>query len=154
MSVNIHINKINSHIGIDGNQMADKLAKHAAIIARMCKYGESKYIKYNINKNQIQVDIAKDLVRLRQVRKRNRKLQMMNLCNYSKENGVNNYNENSIDNIIDGGGPNRYIGEGIFISSIVNFDYQINNRTNEMKRIGIFVTKRMWYHNEIEMRIY
>ena len=59
-NIKININKVNSHIGIDGNQMADKLAKHAASLAKMCKYGEHNCIKYNMNKNPIQVDIAKD----------------------------------------------------------------------------------------------
>ena len=140
-NIKINVNKINSHIGIYGNQMADKLAKYAATIARMCKYGECKYIKYDMNKNPIQVDIAKDLIRLRKIRKRNRNMQMMNMYNYSKENGTKECNENSIENDVDGGGQNRYVGDGIFIKSIVDFDYKINNRTNEMKELE-YLTQR------------
>ena len=111
--------------------MADKLAKHAATISRMCKYGEQRYIQYNMVKNPIQVDIAKDLIRLRRIRKKNRHFQMMNIYNDWKQ---------SIDD--DEDEENRYIGDGIFIRSIVNFDYKINNRTNEMKKELEFLTKR------------
>ena len=37
---------------------------------------------------------------------------------------------------------NRYIGDGIFIKSIVNFDYKVNNRSNEMKKELEHLTKR------------
>ena len=48
----IHINivKVSSHKGEYGNQMADKVAREAANIARMCKYGESRFVRYDLRK--------------------------------------------------------------------------------------------------------
>ena len=73
MSIDINIIKVKSHIGIEGNRRADVLAKEAANLAKMCKIGESKLVKYNINKNHVSVDIAKDLIQLRKKEKENRK---------------------------------------------------------------------------------
>ena len=46
--IEINMIKVNSHKGNYGNQMADQLAKSAANLANMCKYGESNFIKYNL----------------------------------------------------------------------------------------------------------
>ena len=69
-NVNINIIKVNSHRGNFGNQIADQLAKSAANLANMCKYGESKFIKYDIRKNSVNVDICK---RFNQTKKTNKK---------------------------------------------------------------------------------
>ena len=63
----INIIKISSHKGNKGNQIADKLAKEAANTARMCKFGESKFLRYDLRKNPINVDIAKDMIKLRKL---------------------------------------------------------------------------------------
>ena len=49
-----HINtiKINSHKGNKGNQMADKLAKEAANTARLCKFGDTKFLRYDLREIQ------------------------------------------------------------------------------------------------------
>ena len=61
-NININIIKVSSHRGNFGNQMADQLAKSAANLANMCKYGRSNFIKYNMNINSVNVDIAQDLI--------------------------------------------------------------------------------------------
>ena len=72
---NVHINivKIASHIGIQGNQHADALAKAAATIAHNCKYNLDDMIKYNTYKNPINVDINKDIIYLNKLYKKERK---------------------------------------------------------------------------------
>ena len=52
----INIIKISSHKGEHGNQIADKLTKEAANTARMCKFGDSRFIKYDMAKNPINVE--------------------------------------------------------------------------------------------------
>ena len=69
INVSVNINKINSHIGIKGNENADKLAKQAAHVAKTCKYNGNTVVRYNCNKNPVQIDIEKDLIRLRRIRK-------------------------------------------------------------------------------------
>ena len=63
--MDINIIKIKSHSGDSGNRMADLLAKEAANIAKMCKLGQSNFIKYDMRKNHVTVDTAKDLIQLR-----------------------------------------------------------------------------------------
>ena len=82
-NINININKINSHIGILGNEKADKLAKKAANLAKDCKYGGNKMINYNCNKNPVQIDIEKDLIKLRIQRKKSRKMELISEKNIS-----------------------------------------------------------------------
>ena len=55
--------------------MAAQLAKSAANLANMCKYGQlqSRFIKYDIRENAVNVDIAKDLIKLRKQLKNQRK---------------------------------------------------------------------------------
>ena len=43
--MNINIIQIYGHKENQGNPMADKIAKEAANIARMCKFGDSKFIR-------------------------------------------------------------------------------------------------------------
>ena len=89
-NININIIKVRSHKGNYGNQMADKLAKSAANLANMCKYGQSKFIKYDIKKNDVNVDIAKDLIKLRKKLKQERKSKWIEI----KNDRINNDNEN------------------------------------------------------------
>ena len=121
----ININKINSHIGIEGNTIADKLAKQAAKLAEMCKYGDSKIIKYDMKKNPIQVDIAKDLIRLRRKRKEERKMFMIKMKNMIKTKQ-----------------QDRYYGKGIFTNSIIDFEYKIRNKSNIMKKELEYLSKK------------
>ena len=72
-NVKINIVKITSHIGIQGNLMADSLAKQAAAIAHNCKYKLDNVIKYNTFFNPINVDIQKDLILLNKWYKNKRK---------------------------------------------------------------------------------
>ena len=72
-NVDINIVKIASHIGIQGNQYADALAKAAATIAHNCKYNLDDMIKYNTYKNPINVDINKDIIYLNKLYKKERK---------------------------------------------------------------------------------
>ena len=71
--INVNIIKIPSHSGIEGNEMADAVAKQAAQISRDCKFGKSKIIKYNTFKNPANVDIAKDLIKLRKFQNERRR---------------------------------------------------------------------------------
>ena len=47
--------------------------REAANTARMCKFGESRLTRYDLKKNPINVDIAKDLIKLRKRIKNERK---------------------------------------------------------------------------------
>ena len=124
----ININKISSHIGIYGNETGDKIAKYAATLAKMCKYGENNIIKYQINKNPVQVDIAKDLIKLRINRKKERKYFWIDKLNNLKKGKL--FQEEDID---------RYIGNGLLIRSIVSPSHVLN-RTIDMKKELIYLT--------------
>ena len=78
-NIKINIIKISSHKGNYSNQMADQLAKSAANLLNMCKYGESKFIRYDLRKNPVNVDIAKDLIKLRKLWKKQRKSEWINM---------------------------------------------------------------------------
>ena len=115
----IHINifKISSHRGDHGNQIADKLAKEAANMARLCKFGDSKFIKYDIAKNPINVDIAKDLIKLRKKIKYERHNEWQEMRNER----IENQNEN------------RYFGCHNFEKAMIDERNFTRNRNNHMK---------------------
>ena len=70
-----------------------------------------------MSKNPVQVDMAKDLIRLRKQRKKARKFNMIHeLSQFKKEE------------------KDRYRGEGIFIKSIGDFDYNVKNRVSSMQK--------------------
>ena len=63
------------------------MAKEAANLARECKFGGNKLINYNCNKNPVQIDIEKDLIKLRIQRKKSRKMELIeekNIANIIK----------------------------------------------------------------------
>ena len=157
-NIYININKINSHIGIAGNEKADKLAKEAANLARECKFGGNKLINYNCNKNPVQIDIEKDLIKLRIQRKKSRKMKLIeekNIANIVKmsdeiehnqnENRKNkkmNYSMYDYNNFFDDDDFKRYRGGNIFINALVHFDLSIANRTNKMRKELEFLNQR------------
>ena len=73
--IDINFIKIKSHIGNSGNRTADLLAKEATNIAKMCKLGQSNFIKYDMRKNHVTVDSAKDLIQFRKREKEKRKIE-------------------------------------------------------------------------------
>ena len=113
----INIIKIDGHSGISGNVNADLLAKEAANWARMSKYGQAKVVRYNMNKNPVNVDIAKDLIKLRLKRRKERKQEWM----YCKNNSVKSNMSN------------RFKGEGLLEKSIIDNNYYVRNRNNFIK---------------------
>ena len=40
----------------------------------MCKYGETKIVKYNMNKNPVNVDIAKDLIKTKNEKRKEKRM--------------------------------------------------------------------------------
>ena len=70
-----------------------------------------------MSKNAVQVDMAKDLIRLRKQRKKARKFNMIHELNHVKKKE-----------------KNRYRGKGIFIKSIVDFEYNVQNTVSSMKK--------------------
>ena len=105
-------------MGIFGNENVDKIAKHATTIARMCKYGEKRTVYYNMGKNPVQVDIAKDLIKLRRQRKKERKMFLLNELNdyYKYRN------------------EDKYRGDGIFMKAMIDVDHSVTNKSNQMNR--------------------
>ena len=124
----INIFKLESHCGIEGNENADKLAKAAASIAKQCKYGQDNTIKYDMSKNPVGIDIAKDLIRLRIIRKNERRDEWIKIKNNRK--------------ILDYDGKQRFKGEGILQQTIINDEYYVKNRNNEMKNELMYLTKK------------
>ena len=72
-NVNIELVKIPSHSGINGNRMADRFANKAASISRDCKFNNGDFVNYNLYYNPINVDISKDLIKLRKWQKQQRR---------------------------------------------------------------------------------
>ena len=126
-NVKINIFKINSHKGIKGNEIADGLAKEAAMIARDCKFNGDKMVKYDMLKNPVAVDIAKDLIRLRIIRKKEQRKEWIRIRN-------NKFlmNEN---------GYEQFKGDGLMGQMKIDNEYKIKNRNNEMKNELKFLNK-------------
>ena len=84
----------------------------------------------DMGKNPVQVDIAKDLIKLRQQRKKDRKFFMLNELNdyYRYQN------------------EDRYCGDDILIKSIVNFERTVSNKS-------ISMNKELNYLNQKECEI-
>ena len=122
--ISINIIKINSHKGIKGNEIADKLAKDGAMLARDCKFGKSNIIKYKMHKNPVNVDIAKDLVKLRIRRKIERRQKWIDEKTENEQRFFDD--DNSV-----------YLGRSLFEKSIINHEYKVKNKTklmlNELK---------------------
>ena len=118
----LHINivKINSHIGNEGNEIADKLAKEAAIIAKQCKYRENNFIRYDMRKNHVSVDIAKDMIKLRKQLKLKREKEWRDY----KRDRLNRMEDDS---------NNKYYGCHNFENAIIDENGRIQTRGNEMK---------------------
>ena len=72
-NIQIEIIKIPSHSGIEENHIVDFIANRAASISKDCKYGKSKYMKYNTYYNPVNVDISIDLTRLRYCHRKERR---------------------------------------------------------------------------------
>ena len=125
-NININIIKVRSHKGNYGNQMADQLAKSAANLANMCKYGKSKFIKYNISKNAVNVDIAKDSIKLRKHLKNQRKSKWIDI----KNDRINNKN------------MNMYHGCHNFENSIIDPQNFIAGRNKDMKNELKYLTQK------------
>ena len=110
--------KIPSHSGIEENNTVDFIAKCTAIIAKDCKYGKSKFMKYNQFYNPVHVDISIDLKRLRYKQRQNRieewKLEHKNW-------NMRNLNEN------------MYKGDMIFHKMILGHNEYVKRSTNDMK---------------------
>ena len=120
---NVHINiiKVSSHIGIKGNQIADILAKQAAIIAYNCKYRFDDIIDYNTYFNPINVDISKDLIYLNKFYKKRRKEEWL---------------QRQLDWKADNLEENQYCGDMIMQKFMVTYDgnkYNVRNRNKKMR---------------------
>ena len=116
----IHINivKVYSHKGNHGNQMADKIAREAANIARMCKFGDSKFVKYKLQYNPVNVDIAKDLIKLRKKIKLDRKNEWKGM----KQDRINNHNKN------------RYYGCHNFEKIMIDHNNNVSYGNKDMRK--------------------
>ena len=125
-NININIIKVSSHKGNYGNQMADQLAKSAANLAKMCKYGESKFIRYELRKNAVNVDIAKDLIKLRKLWKKQRKSEWINM----KNDRINNNN------------MNRYYGCHNFEKLMIDCNNNVCNKYKDMRKELEHLTQR------------
>ena len=79
-----------------------------------------------MQKNPVQVDIAKDLIKLRQHRKKEKKMFSIN--------NKNEWKSSSNEYLNDDQKSNRYQGDGLFVNAMVDFEYKIRNRSNEMKK--------------------
>ena len=106
-NVNVNFIKIPSHVGIKGNQIADVLAKQAAIVAHNCKYKLDDIIEYNTYYNPINVDISKDLIWLNKYYKNKRKDEWLKRQADWKKNNLK---------------ENLYIGDMIMQRFMVTFD--------------------------------
>ena len=125
--VNIELVKIPSHSGIFGNRMADKFAGYAAQLSRDCKFGKNDFILYNLYYNPINVDISKDLIRLRKWQRLQRKEKW--LLRHDK------WCKSCIDD-------NIFLGGMIFHKLVINDGVHIlngnSNMRNELKYLKPF----------------
>ena len=142
--IKINIFKIRSHKGIIGNTIADSIAKEAAVWAKDCKYGYSNIVKYDMSQNPINVDIAKDLIKLRRKNKDLRRKEWIQDKNTREEEKL--FDEQS----------EKFKGSGIFVNAMMNENYRIKNRNNLMKEelkylskteVGIITKLRTEYIN-------
>ena len=78
-NIKIYFGKIRSHRGIEGNQIADKLANRAADIAVSWKK-ENNY-NFNTSLNPLSVDISYSLKKLYKIHEKERKLEWINFRN-------------------------------------------------------------------------
>ena len=122
----INIIKINSHKGNSCNQIADKLAREAANMAQMCKFGESRLTRYDLKKNPINVDIAKDLIKLRKRIKNERKQAWLDI----KKDRIENQNKN------------MYNGCHNFENAIIENNNCIRSRNSDMKNELKYLTQQ------------
>ena len=83
----------------------------------MCKYGKSRFIKYDLRKNPIDVDIAKDLIKLRKQLKEKRKMEWF---------------QHRIDRM-ESDGTNMYHGCQIFEKAMIDENDFVRNATKDMK---------------------
>ena len=104
-------------------------------------------------KSSLQIDIDKDLIRLRKQRKQDRKIKLLNgknITNIAKMKiNEDNLNENDYTNMmikydIDNIDKElkRYRGEGIVINSVVYFNYSVKSRSNAMKKELEYLNQR------------
>ena len=120
-NVNINIIKIPSHIGIKGNQIADTLAKQAAIVAHNCKYKLDDIIDYSTYFNPINVDISKDIIWLNKFYKNKRKNEWLKRQFDWKNNNLK---------------ENQYVGDMIMQRFMVTYDggqYKVRNISKQMR---------------------
>ena len=72
--------------------------------ARMCKFGNNKFLRYDLRKNPISnnVDISKDMIKLRKWIKNERKTEWLNIKKDRIDNKNKNMNHgcNNFDNAI------------------------------------------------------
>ena len=114
----VEIIKIPSHSGIMENHTVDAIANRAATIAKNCKYGKSKYFKYNTFYNPVHVDISIDLKRLHYKQRQDRKKEW--------ETRNNNWKKDSLD-------ENMYKGNMIFHKMMMGHNGYVRKNTNDMK---------------------
>ena len=129
LNVFINIIKIPSHMGINGNEIVDALAKQAAIIAHNCKYKFDNIITFNTFYNPINVDISKDLIFLKKWYKKQR-----------EQNWLERQHEWKNQMLED-----QYIGNMIMQRYMVfqnNYQYKVrkfsNNLRNQLKHLSQF----------------
>ena len=119
-NVSINSIKISSHVGIKGNQIADILAKQAAVVAYNCKYKLDDIIDYNTYFNPINVDISKYLIWLNKYYRNKRKTEWLRRQTNWKKNKLK---------------ENLYAGDMLMQRFMVMFDGNIYNVRNKNKQM-------------------